>query len=280
MQPAHLAAAQPPLHAAVEERQAGASQPRPLLAFSAKGCTHSLKLRESFKLGPQLQLELGADLVFPGGGALGSSGPSSSRNSIAGGATNTSSTATDPANASSNADISGSVTNSKRIDSPGVLPARVPLATAEGLHFTWPWVALQWQADPEDRGKGVLRADAHHVSYSRSIQLGRKGDWWAVRLDAKLGLTYSGQPHMSLGTSNLPLSLSVAAALLVAGKPVHLAHLEAGGLAVHFPLSFGGTRHKECLSEKVEMDLEMRRQGRSLVCKLHQLNGVVRLREE
>lgn len=124
---------------------------------------------------------------------------------------------------------------------------------------------------------------------------------------------------MSLSTSNWKLSLGAMAALLIAGKPVHLAHVEVGisdrslgvslarqlllkrqaepgiaqvvawrhatrcreitdssqisinysgvhtrsflcvpqpplqmgGLAVHFPLSLGGTLHNECLSERV-----------------------------
>lgn len=30
-------------------------------------------------------------------------------------------------------------------------------------------------------------------------------------------------------------------------------NLQVGGLAVHFPLSFGGTRHQECLQERVSL---------------------------
>lgn len=42
-----------------------------------------------------------------------------------------------------------------------------------------------------------------------------------------IGWPSAGQPHVAVGTSNVPLVLGLAAALLVAGKPVHLAHKEA-----------------------------------------------------
>ena len=53
---------------------------------------------------------------------------------------------------------------------------------------------------------------------------------------AQLSITLSllvsaGQPHVAVGTSNVPLVLGLAAALLIAGKPVHLAHKEARGAA-------------------------------------------------
>lgn len=48
---------------------------------------------------------------------------------------------------------------------------------------------------------------------------------WLTRLDATF---IAGQPYLSLSTSNWKLSLGAAAALLIAGKPVHLAHVEVG----------------------------------------------------
>lgn len=68
---------------------------------------------------------------------------------------------------------------------------------ARALRAVSPWWALQWQVDPEDKGAGVLRADPHHLSYGRRLCIGRKGARWSARLDAKLGLTYSGEPKVA-----------------------------------------------------------------------------------
>lgn len=152
-----------------------------------------------------MQLELGADLEFPKASIVGTTAHRGAA-AVAATSSSTASDATPSSSSSSNEvssrdntapsdsswDVSASFTSK---DNPApTLPAE-PAPAASGLHsvhFAGPWVAVQWQADPEDRGKGVLRADAHHVSYSRSFRLGRKEDWWAVPLNASLSLTYSG----------------------------------------------------------------------------------------
>lgn len=158
----------------MSHRQLAAAAPtRPL-----QGCTHALKLRDAFKLGPQLQLELGVDLAVSASAGSHTASKGSSNGSASG---------------SSGHPADGSPTN-------GSAPAHEaqpadggePAATAAGLHVAGTWAALQWQLDPEDRGKGVLRANPHHLCFSRRFCLGRKGAWWAVPLDAKLGVTYAG----------------------------------------------------------------------------------------
>lgn len=96
-----------------------------------QGCTHALKLRESFKLDAVTSLELGLDFQLES----------------------------------------------------------VESGTYHQLLKTAPCAAIQRQLDPEDRSKGVLRADMHHLSFSRRFNLvdGK------LPLDAKLGLTYEGE---------------------------------------------------------------------------------------
>lgn len=190
----------------------GALSPPPLTNLPAlpphppQSCTHALKLRDSVKLGLQVQLELGADLVFPKvsivgttarRGAAAAEAVSSSTASDATPTTTTSSNVVSSRDSATPSDSSwdASASFTSRDNPAPTLPAE-PAPAASGLHsvhLAGPWVAVQWQADPEDRGKGVLRADAHHVSYSRSFRLGRKADWWAVPFDASLSLTYSGE---------------------------------------------------------------------------------------
>ncbi len=171
------------------------------ISAAPQGCTHALKLRDSFKLGPQLQLELGADLLLPSTGTATdrtatSHGEAAPNTITAGGGAAASNSVSSLTAADSASGLAASGGSAVAATGPPPAAERVPPAaaapTAGALRFAGPWVALQWQVDLEDRSKGVVRADAHHVSYSRHFRLGRKADWWAVPLDAKLGLTYSG----------------------------------------------------------------------------------------
>lgn len=365
----------PPLSAAAAAAVTAWIARRPLLhASSPQGCTHALKLRDCLKLDAQIQLEFGLDFCLAPGASH---------------------------------------------------DARSLLRSAA------PWLAVQRQLDPADQGLGVLRADLHHLSFTRRFHLlAPKGARWSLPVDLKVGKSYDGAlcswvvcpsqgspwqqqpsprplcsrpscsappvraarpPHVGVQFGDWRVTLSLAALLLATGKPVHLSHREVGCRcrratagwghacllasgrtaaalrpackqhnkpllplgqvgppALHFPLYFGGARHKEALTERVrgclpsgegrharcawpqsgrpaacgqpalpaaclseltsralqppslahypapqlsavapfsrsaqvEVDATLQRRGRWLAVDVHQLNGVLRLREE
>lgn len=210
----------PPVHVAVESQPA--AKRRGLFAWSsAKGCTHALKLRHSFKVDSRTRMELGLDL-----------------------------------------DV---------VDERGL---------QKTLHSAAPWAAVLYQIDAGDASKGSLEMTPEWFTYNRKMTLGREGAWWEVPLDTKVGFTYNGKPHAEVGVGNLPVALALAAGLLASGRTIHLKRKEVGGLALHFPITAGGTTHQHSLQERVEVDATLQRQGNRLQFNLSQLNGVLRLRQD
>lgn len=76
------------------------------------------------------------------------------------------------------------------------------------------------QLDAEDSSKGSLELNPMWVAMNRKLTVGRKGTWWEVPVDAKLGTTYSGR---QLGTRACCWAVELIASCISARAKVDLA---------------------------------------------------------
>ncbi|KAL4857882.1 UDP-glucuronosyltransferase 3A2 [Chlorella vulgaris] len=127
---------------------------------------------------------------------------------------------------------------------------------------------------------GAIEMNPLWVSYNRLYHVGRPGAWWEVPLAAKLGVTFTGKPYVNVGIENPRVALLLGALLLASGKTVSTAQKEIGGLAVHFPITLGNAKRDYSLQERLEVDATLRGHRRGLQLDFHQLNGLLRLRQD
>ncbi|KAI3436530.1 hypothetical protein D9Q98_005947 [Chlorella vulgaris] len=148
------------------------------------------------------------------------------------------------------------------------------------LHNSAPWAAFLHQFDALDAGRGAIEMNPLWVSYNRLYHVGRPGAWWEVPLATKLGVTFTGKPYVNVGIENPRVALLLGALLLATGKTVSTAQKEIGGLAVHFPITLGNAKRDYSLQERLEVDATLRGHRRGLQLDFHQLNGLLRLRQD
>lgn len=90
-----------------------------------------------------------------------------------------------------------------------------------------------------------------------------------------------GRPHVEVGIENPVIALTLVLASLAAKAPISIKRKEAGGLAVAVPLTFKNGRTVPHEGQaRAEVDATVQRRGRGLHLDFHQLNAVLRMRQE
>lgn len=109
------------------------------------------------------------------------------------------------------------------------------------------------------------------ISLPVSARVGR--DWFTDRVH--------GAPHMDLSIHNPFVAAVLAVVALAAKKPIHLERKEVGGLCLSVPITFkDGRQVPHSLQSRAEVDASLQAHGRGLTLNLHQLNAVLRLKQD
>ncbi|GAB4823691.1 hypothetical protein N2152v2_010737 [Parachlorella kessleri] len=97
-----------------------------------------------------------------------------------------------------------------------------------------------------------------------------------IGVDAQVGITPRGKPHLSFGIQNLSLVLLGAAVMLYLKKPIHVSRKETGGFSLGLPIT-GFKGQTFALQERAQLDLTLQRTQRGLAVNFHELSPVLRL---
>ncbi len=106
----------------------------------------------------------------------------------------------------------------------------------------------------------------------------------SLPVDLRLGTDfYAGDaPHVEIGIHNGKVTLALLAVSLATGAPIRIKRKEVGGWAVGVPVRFKGAAAPvdHTLNTKAEVDATLQRQGRGVKLAFHQLNALLRLRQD
>ena len=149
---------------------------------------------------------------------------------------------------------------------------------------TTPWTGVRLDLADRLEGWAVEANTDMAVVCTPQIDLIPFTDKLSLPIDARLGRDWfnGGQPHIEVGIHNAGVAACLVAVSLATNQPVHLKRKETGGFSVSLPIRFkDGSEVAHTAAARAEIDASLqRREGRGLELEIHQLNAVLRLRQD
>ena len=105
----------------------------------------------------------------------------------------------------------------------------------------------------------------------------------SLPVDLRLGRDFynNDAPHVEVGLHNSKVALGLLVVALVTKHPIHVKRKEAGGFSASMPVKFGdGNKVPHHLQTKAEVDATLERNDNGLKLTFHQLNALLRLRQD
>lgn len=149
---------------------------------------------------------------------------------------------------------------------------------------TKPWAGVSLLFDAEKSNGWAVEANTDWaVLCTPRIDIIPFTDKISLPVDARIGRDWyeGGSPHIEVGIHNAVVALALGIIALASKHPIHLKRKEMGGFYASMPMKFrNGAEVPHTLQQRAEIDASLRRDDRGLQLDLHQLNAVLRLRQD
>jgi hypothetical protein len=149
---------------------------------------------------------------------------------------------------------------------------------------TAPWAGVQFQMSGQGPSGWALEMNTDWcVLCTPRVDLLAFTERMSVPVDMKVGKDYynSDALHLEVGVHNVKVSLALLVLALASKKPIHVKRKEVGVYSFGMPLRLkNGQSIPYTAAQRLEVDGTLQRQGFGISVDIHQLNAMLRLRQD